>query len=148
MKAQSGGVVPQIEGIEDIVGNKYTTKKFRVDNIKFSILNRSEKIFTLEGSGIISEIELISSNSTVDNKNYKVRVVNDDSIAYNDSWEGFESRTMHEADMTAFDDTNTNKYVLLFQDICYEDSCYLEVYESYATFDYINVKYHEKIGLL
>ena len=50
--------------------------------------------------------------------------------------------------MTAFENTNDSKYVLLFQDIIFNESCYLEVYESYATFDYINVKYHEKIGFL
>ena len=148
LKAQSGGVVPQIEGIEDIAGSKYTTKIFRVDNVKFSILNRDEMIFKLEGSGIISEIELVSANTTVNNKNYKARVVNDDKVAYNDSWDNFNSRTMHEADMTAYNDDIANKYVLLFQDICYDDYCSLEVYESYADFDYINVKYHEKISIL
>jgi len=149
LKAVSGGVIPEIEGIDALAGNKYTTKIFHVDNVKFSILNRDEMIFKLEGSGIISEIELVSSNSTVNNKNYKVRIVADDNVIYNDSWDNFNSRTMHEADMTAFNnDVIANKYVLLFQDICYEDSCYLEVYESYADFDYINVKYHEKIGIL
>ena len=148
LKAHLGGEVPVIEGLEDIGGNRYTTKVFRVDNVKFSILKRSERIFTLKGSGVISEIELISSNLDANNNNYKTRLVADDNIAYDGSWDSFESRNMHEADMTAFDDTNGNKYVLLFQDICYDESCYLEVYESYAEFDYINVKYHEKIGIL
>ena len=49
--------------------------------------------------------------------------------------------------MTAFDDTNNDKYVLIFQDIVYEDSFYLEIYECYATFEYINIKYHEKVGV-
>ena len=148
LKKQFGGVVPEIEGLEDIAGSRYSTRVIRVDNVKFSVLNRQEIIFTLKDAGIISEIELISSNSDVDNKNYKIRLVADDEPIYHDSWDNFNSRTNHEADMTAFDDTNNNKYVLLFQDIIFEESCYLEVYESYATFDYINVKYHKKIGLL
>ena len=148
LKAQLGGEIPMIEGIEDIAGSRYRTRVIRVDNVKFSVLNRQERIFTIKEAGVISEIELISANTDSDNKNYKVRLVADDNIIYNDSWDDFESRTNHEADMTAFDDTNNNKYVLLFQDIVFDESCYLEVYESYATFDYINVKYHEKIGFL
>lgn len=148
IKIQSGGEVPVIEGLEDIVGNKYRTLIKRVDNIKFSILNRDEKIFELKGSGIISEINIISSNTTTDNKDYKARVIADGEIIYNDSWDGFNNRTMHEVDMSAFNDENDSKYVLLFKDICYDESCYLEIYESHADFDYVNIKYHEKIGFL
>lgn len=148
LKNQLGGKTPIIEGIEDIAGNRYRTRVIRVDNVKFSTLNRSERIFTIKEAGMISEIELVSSNSTSDNKNYKVRVVADDNPIYNNSWDDFNSRSNHEADMTAFENTNDSKYVLLFQDIIFDESCYLEVYESYATFDYINVKYHEKIGFL
>nr|BDI55235.1 MAG: DUF2961 containing protein [uncultured archaeon] len=140
--------MPVIEGLEDIGGSRYRSRVLRVDNIKFSALNRDEMIFKLEGGGIISEIELVSSNLIVNNKNYKARVVADDNVIYNDSWDNFQSRTMHEVDMTAFDDDNNLKYVLLFKDISYDETCYLEVYESYAEFDYINVKYHEKIGFL
>jgi len=148
LKVQSGGEMPVIEGLEGIGGSRYRSRVLRVDNVKFSIVNRDEMIFKLEGGGIISEIELISSNLTVNNKNYKARVVADDNVIYNDSWDNYNSRTNHEADMTAYNNTIDNKYVLLFQDICYDEYCTLEVYESYAEFDYINVKYHEKIGFL
>lgn len=148
LKAQLGGETPILEGLEGLSGDSYRTKVFRVDNLKFHLLNRKERIFLFEGSGIISEIELISSNSDSDNKEYRVRIVADDNIVYDNSWDEFETRNMHEADMTCFDDNNNDKYVLLFQGICYNDSCYLEVYDSYAEFDYINVKYHEKIGFV
>ena len=148
LKAQLGGKTPIIEGIEDIAGSRYRTRVIRVDNIKSSVLKRQERIFTLKEAGVISEINIISANTDSDNKNYKVRVVADDRDVYNDSWDNFESRNMHDADMTAFDNTNENKYVLIFQDIVFDESCYLEIYESYATFDYIKVKYHEKIGFL
>ena len=148
LKTQLGGETPILEGLGGLMGDNYRTRVFRVDNLKFSILNRSEKIFTLKGSGIISEIELVSSNLSVDNKAYSVRIVADDNIVYDNSWDVFETRNMHEADMTCFDDTNNEKYVLLFQGICYNDSCTLEIYDSSAEFDYINVKYHEKIGFM
>jgi len=148
LKKQFGGVAPEIEGLEDIAGSSYRTRVIRVDNLKFSILNRQERIFTIKKAGIISEINIISPNTDINNKNYKIRLVADDEPIYHDSWDNFETRNMHEADMTAFDNTNEGKYVLIFQDIVFENSCYLEIYESYATFDFINVKYHEKIGLL
>ena len=146
LKVQSGGEMPVIEGLEGIGGSRYRSRVLRVDNVKFSIVNRDEMIFKLEGGGIISEIELISSNLNVNNKAYSVRIIADDNPMYVGTWDSFESRTMHEADMTAFDDTNNDKYVLLFQNIMYDSLCYLEVYNSSAEFDYINVKYHEKIG--
>ena len=148
LKKQFGGVAPEIEGLDAIAGSRYRTRVIRVDNVKFSVLKRNERIFSIKDAGIISEVELISANTDVDNKNYKVRIVADDNVIYNNSWTEFESRNMHESDMSAFENTNESKYVLLFQDIVFDDSCYLEVYESYATFDFINVKYHEKIGFL
>jgi uncharacterized coiled-coil protein SlyX len=149
LKAQyGGGEAPAIEGIEDIFGSRYRSRVLRVDNIKFSLIDRKEKVFALEGSGMISEIELISPNTSVNNKDYSVRIIADDNIIYNGTWESFESRTMHEADMTAFDDTNNSKYVLLFQDIMYDSICTLEIYDAHysAELEYVNVKYHEKIS--
>ena len=146
LKAQYGnGEIPVIEGLEGFGGSKYRTRVIRFDNVK-----ETGRIFLLSGAGVISEVELISSNSSVNNKDYGVRIVADDNIIYDNSWDEFEARNMHEADMTAFEDSNNDKYVLLFQDICYEDSCYLEIYGMHTSceFNYINVKYHEKIGIL
>ena len=57
LKAQLGGEIPMIEGIEDIAGSRYRTRVIRVDNVKFSVLNRQERIFTIKEAGVISEIE-------------------------------------------------------------------------------------------
>ena len=145
LKTQFAGDVPVLETLEGFGGTKYRTRVIRFDNVK-----QEGKVFNLQGAGVISEVELISDDSDDNNKDYSVRIMADDNIIYDNSWDVFETRNMHEADMTAFDDNNNDKFVLLFQDICYEDYCSLEIYNMHTSceFDYINVKYHEKISLM
>ena len=103
-------------------------------------------ILEIKGSGIIDVIKFVSSNASVDNKDYSVRIRSDTTILYANTWAEFEARTPSERGMVCYEDDIThNEYLLIFKTIAYSENLTIEIYESNATLSLIQVKYHEKV---
>lgn len=105
----------------------------------------SNKVFELEGSGIISELKFQSSNATVNNKAYGVRIMSDNSIIYQDTWANFENRNFYETDMSCWEDLINGFYILAFKNMAFAKNLIIEVYSSTASFSGIYLKYHLKV---
>lgn len=108
-------------------------------------LGTSKQLFRLEGSGFVSEVKLVSSNSDVNNKLYSIRIKCDDNIIYDDSFLNFQDRSLSERDVTAYEDTNNSFYSLHFQTFFYIYNFSVELYNSSAQFQLIYIKYHEEV---
>jgi len=115
-----------------------------VKNIENPKITGSESVFGISGTGILAEVKFQSSNSTVNNKAYSVRILSDKDIIYNGTWTNFESRSYYEADMTCYEDAINGYYILSFKKVAYLKNLKIEVYESTATFINIYIKYHER----
>jgi len=105
----------------------------------------SEKIYELEGSGIVSELMFKSSTATVLNRAYGVRIMSDNSISYQDTWDNCFNRSFHEVDMACWIDGIRNYYILEFQDIMFAKNLIIQVYGSSASFTDIYLKYFLKV---
>lgn len=116
-----------------------------VRNIENPKITGSEKVFEIQGSGILAEVKFQSSNSTVNNRNYGVRIVSDKSMIYQDTWANFFNRSFHETDLSCWEDIPNSCYLLVFQKIAFAKNLMIEVYGSTATFSNIYLKYHLKV---
>lgn len=134
----TSAILKGLRGVDD-----YRTLNPIFNNIK--IEGSSKEIFNVKGSGIIDVIKFISSTSTVNNKDYSVRIRGNNTILYQNSWTELESRTPNERGMVCFEDEDNNEYVLIFKTIAYSESFKIEIYDSNATLDMIQVKYHERV---
>ncbi|MEE9378844.1 MAG: hypothetical protein V3V33_12505 [Candidatus Lokiarchaeia archaeon] len=119
---------------------------YRTLNKIFNNVTGDKTILEVEGSGIIDVIKFVSSNTSVLNKEYSVRIRSDTTILYQNSWTELEARSPNERGMVAFeDDTINNEYLLIFKTIAYSEDFMIEVYDSSATLSMVQIKYHEKV---
>lgn len=128
-----------------VSSDDYKTLVKNFENMKVS---GSEKIFEIEGSGIVAEIKFQSSNATATNKVYGVRIMSDNSIVYQDTWSKFEGRNAYETDMTCYEDLISGFYILAFKNMAFAKSLIIEVYGSAGltiSFSNIYLKYHLKV---
>jgi len=102
-------------------------------------------ILEVVGSGIIDVIKFVSPTTTVDNKDYSVRIRSDTTILYANTWTELEARTPNERGMVCFEDEDSNEYLLMFKTIAYSEKFTIEVYDSNATLSMVQVKYHERV---
>ena len=135
------GEIPKVD-LSELGSNRFRTK---VVHLSPSGNIGTQRIFKVEGAGYVEEVKFISSNSSANNKSYSVRVIADDSVIYDATWDEYESRSLHETDVTAFNDTNNSVYVLHFRNIFYVYNFTVEIYDNLATFQNVYVKYHEEI---
>lgn len=108
-------------------------------------ISGNEIIFEGGFEGFLVEILFVSSTSTTDNKDYSVRILSDDNIAYQDSYTNFEAKGGTETDMAAFEDEDNSWYLLQFQGIGFHQRIFVEVYNSKCTFLRIYLKYHRSV---
>lgn len=130
--------------LESIFSDNYTSK---VEYLSNKIIVGSKKIFDKKMSGVLVECKFHSSNLLPANKVYNVRILADGGVVYDDSYANFEARNNYESDMTCYEDSNNNFYVLIFQNIVFTNSLVIEVYGSTTTFTEIYLKYHKKVGI-
>ncbi|KKL54583.1 hypothetical protein LCGC14_2263960 [marine sediment metagenome] len=123
------------------VRDDYKTIIKNLENVK---ITGSERVFEIAGMGIMAECKLQSSNSTIDNKTYSIRIFSDKDLIYSGTWANFESRSYYESDLTCYEDDINGNYILSFKNIAYLKNLKIEVYESSATLTNIYLKYHEK----
>ncbi len=102
-------------------------------------------ILEVNGSGIIDVIKFVSSTSTVDNKDYSVRIWCDATILYANTWTELEARTPNERGMVCYEDIINLEYILMFKTISYTEGFKIEVYDSNATLTMAQIKYHERV---
>jgi len=102
-------------------------------------------VFTITGKGYLIELLLKSSTSSSNNKSYSLRILADNTNAYDGTFTEFEDRNHFEVDLTCYEDTRQEKYIMEIKNIMYEDSLVIEVYESVATFEQVYIKYHEVV---
>lgn len=100
-------------------------------------------VFEGNFAGIINEISFRSVSSVPANGIFSIRVTADENIPYADSYTNFAARHKYETDMTAFDDDDF--YIVQFQNIAFNKSILIEVYDSTATFSRIYMKYHKEM---
>lgn len=118
-------------------GYRYKSKMFIIPNIEI-IGNKT--IYDERHGGAIQEV-IFLSDSTVDaNMDYSVKIMADGENIYNDSYTGFAVLSPYETDMSAFEDVTYDRYVTTFQNIFFNDHCYIQVYDSTAKFLYIILK--------
>lgn len=129
-----------LEGLRG--GDDYRTLNPISSNIK---IDGSKEIFSVEGSGVIDVIKIISSTSSVSNKDYSIRIRCDTTILYANTWTELETRTPNERGMVCFEDEDSSEYVLIFKTIAYSEGFMIEIYDSSATLNTVQVKYHEKV---
>lgn len=124
-------------------GGTYITRVVTLTN---KTIIGKEIIFEKEFTGAIAEIVFQSSDSSTDNKSYGVKIITDNEVYANDTWDNFNTRSGIETDMAAFDDdTINNAYILQFQNIGFEDKIVVEVFNSSASFTRIYIKYHRQL---
>ncbi|KKN90785.1 hypothetical protein LCGC14_0223680 [marine sediment metagenome] len=121
-------------------GGAVITRKIDLAN---TTVEGNKIIFQAEFEGGLAEVLFTSSTSTTDNKDYSVRVLGDDEIAYQGTFAEFEARGGTETDMACFEDEINNWYLLQFQNVNFANKILIEVYDSSATFLRIYVKYHK-----
>lgn len=125
------------------MGGSLRTKVHDIDNPK--ALGTKSEIFKLVSKGFISEVKFISSDLNSDNQLYSVRIKCDDNIVYNGSWLQFASRSLHETDVTAFNDETNNVYILHFINFFFIYNFSVELYNNKAEFTQIYIKYNEEV---
>ncbi len=144
-KEDSGGLAPyKPEGIdtEAILEGLGAGDDYQTLN---KILSGKDANISVEGSGIIDTIKLVSNTTTTDNKDYSVEIVCDDNILYKDSWDNLEARTATERGMVCYEDDIKGQYLLIFRTILYTERFSVKVFSSKATFSLVQVKYHQKV---
>jgi len=125
-----------------VSSDNYTTI---VKNTGNTTITGSGKIYEINGSGIVGELKFKSSDATVNNQGYSVRIVADNSIVYDDSWLNFSFKSFHEVDMSCWQDVPNACYLLVFQKIAFSKNLLVEIYNSTASFTDIYLKYHLKV---
>lgn len=143
--ADGGFISPYPNGDKPIIFGGDDDYKTIVNNVANMKISGSNKVFNIEGSGIVAEVMFKSTNATVNNKAYGVRIMSDNSIAYQDTWANFFNRSFHEVDLACWEDLIRNYYLLEFQNITFTKNLIVEVYGSTAHFTDIYIKYHLKV---
>lgn len=130
--------LPSIGELPTLGGRyKYTTDILELKNQR---IIGDKIIFSFEFGGAISEIIFLSSDSSAINKVYKVRVIADGKTIWNDTYNNFEVGSDYYTDMTAYDDEDGGFYVLSFNNIFFNNTVNLTIYNSTATFTKIYIK--------
>ena len=136
---QSNDIIERMK----VSGDDYKTLVNNIANMKIS---GSNKVFEIEGSGILAECKIQSSNATVNNKAYGVSIVSDNSVVYKDTWANFENRSHYETDMSCWEDAILGHYILAFKNMAFAKSLTIEIYGStVSVFSNIYLKYHLKV---
>ena len=73
---------------------------------------------------------------------HSIKIISDNDILFDNTYTELAARSNYEADMTAFSDATY--YVVNVQNIAFQNSIMVQLYNSSATFDHIYIKYHEK----
>jgi len=121
---------------------RYTSFKFEYPN---QIIVGELEIYNEKHSGGIQEIIFLSDSTVAANGVYSVQIMADGKRIYEDSYADFTVKSNYETDMTAFEDVLNNRYVLTFQNVFFNESCYVRVYNSTATFIYIILKIAKRL---
>jgi len=143
MKAQPEGVIgvyPEAGiDIEGILGgaSRYTSFMFEYPN---QIIVGELDVYSEKHGGGIQEIIFLSDSTVAANGMYSVQIMADDKKIYDNTFVKFNDLSHYQTDMSAFEDVARNRYVLTFQNIFFNESCYIRVYNSTATFEYITLK--------
>lgn len=109
------------------------------------VVDGSQQILTIEGSGIIDVIKFVSSTANANNKSYGVSIQCDKNLLYKNTFTELEARTPNERGMVFYEDTIKLVYIGMFKTISYTKGFKIEVYDSKATFSMIQIKYHKKV---
>lgn len=144
-KSSDGFISPYPNGDRPIILGGDDDYKTIVNNLTSMKISGSSEVFKIDGSGIVGEIMFKSSNATVNNKVYGVRIMSDNSIAYQDTWANFFNRSFHEVDVSCWEDLVRNYYLLVIQKIAFAKNLIIEVYGSTTHFTDIYIKYYLKI---
>lgn len=146
-KKQINGSINPYQSGKDVERLEVSDVDYKTIVMNFGSMNigGSEKIYEIEGSGIISELMFKSSTATVNNKAYGVRIMSDNSISYQDTWDNCFNRSFHEVDMACWIDGIRNYYILEFQDIVFAKNLIIQVYGSSASFTDIYLKFYLKV---
>ena len=147
-KTQINGSINPYQSGKDVERLEVSSVDYKtiVKNFGSMIIKGSEKVFEIAGSGIVAELMFKSSTATVQNKAYGVRIMSDNSIAYQDTWDNCFNRSFHEVGMACWIDGIRNYYILEFQDIIFAKNLIIEVYGSSAPhFTDIFLKYYLKV---
>lgn len=115
-----------------------------VSNITNMKISGGSKVFEINGSGVVAEV-MFKSVNLPQNKVYGVRIMTDNSIAYQDTWANFFNRSFHEVDVSCWEDLVRNYYLLEIQKIAFAKNLIIEVYGSTTHFTNIYLKYHLKV---
>lgn len=132
--------------VKDILqADTYKTTIKNPKNISTTSLTK-KLIFEAKYGGTLGEVYFLSDVSNDNNNNYKVKIISDGEVIYEDTWTNFNIRSNYERDMTAFyDDDN---YVISFQNIAFNNSLLIEVVGTTVntvTFHNIYIKIHKKL---
>lgn len=111
------------------------------------VVASSDKLTILKGNytGIVSEVMIRTSDAAAANKNYSFRILADNEIIYDDTWDNFNTENGLMSDMSAFD--NGTWYVLAFNTIAFTNAIEIEIYNlsNSITFSKVFIKYHRRI---
>lgn len=121
---------------------RYTSFMFEYPN---QVIVGELDIYNEKHGGGIQEIIFLSDSALAANAVYSVQIMADDKRIYNDSYSNFAIKSDYETDMTAFEDLVNSRYVLTFQNVFFNESCYIRVYNSTATFIYIILKIAKRL---
>lgn len=121
-------------------GNQYKTFVREFPNHTIST-GTTYTLINEKFSGIISEIYLLST--LAQGSTYSIKVTADTEKIYDDTWTNFSARNSYESDMSAFSDATY--YVLSLQDIAFNESIVVEIYNANLTFYRIYMKVHRRV---
>jgi len=130
-----------------ILSDNYKTFIYRANNIVInssSFVNQQAKIFEKIGiSGIIKQIKLLSDVSDSDNSSYGIRIMSDDDVLLEATYSELATYSNYESDITVYNDSSY--YIMIIEEISFTNSIRIEVYNSDATFDLVEIKYHQRV---
>lgn len=120
-------------------------EKTHIKSLPNMTITGKKQVFAIFGNGRLIEVLFKSSASNSDNKHYSARIIADNENEYEDTFDNFTARNYFERDLTCYEDTQENKYILQIQNIGYSDSLIVEIYDSVAIFEQIYIKYQGEI---
>jgi len=138
--------IAQQLNVKDILqADTYKTTLKSLKNISTTSLTK-KLIFEAKYGGTLGEVYFLSDVSNDNNNKYKIKIISDGEVSYEDTWANFSTISNYERDMTAFYDNDN--YIISFQNVAFNKSLLIEVVGTTVntvTFHNIKIKIHKKL---